>query len=195
MVLALSSALATGTATAAGGPHSVLLIIDPTSPESLYVGNYYKSVRRIPDRNVIYMPPGAADYASFADHQLATFFGMLANRVVEDHIDYVVIPPGGSFYVSAPGLVDPLGCTPFRRISISSAYTLAHLWREILDAGLAVTEANRFYADSDAPPAFDAQTAYLEGRPSASSRRGAISLASCWATAVRRAIASRRPAR
>ena len=40
---------------AGGGAENVLLLIDPLSADSKYVGNYYKQARNIPDRNVLYL--------------------------------------------------------------------------------------------------------------------------------------------
>lgn len=158
----------TGGAFAGGGPENVLLVIDSGNDESLYVGNYYRAARNIPGRNVIYIDPSAADYLAFTQFQLPALLGMLANRGVEDQIDYVVIPPGGSFFVSAPGLIDPGGCSAVTRLSLSSAYTLAFVADEILSGELNVFEVNRFFSTADDARAFDAEHAWLGGHPSTS---------------------------
>src|SRR5690606_12159987 len=125
------AALAGAAAALAGGtPENILLVIDPSRPESLYVGHYYKNARNIPDANVLYMDPDAASYAAFAAGQRVGFLGELVQRSLEDHIDYVVVAPGPSFYVSAPGLVSD-GCFPVSRFSMSSMFTMARLDEDI----------------------------------------------------------------
>jgi uncharacterized protein (TIGR03790 family) len=158
-------ALATWPAAQAGGsPENVLLIIDPSSSDSLYVGNYYKNARHVPDRNVVFMAPGAASFATFADDNLDALFGSLANREIADHVDYVVVAPGSPFYVSAPGLVSD-ACYPVSRFSISAAYTSAFVADEIL-GGLPSTTTNRYYRSTDEARAFDSSVAWLNGVPS-----------------------------
>ncbi|MGB9688011.1 hypothetical protein [Thermogutta sp.] len=39
-----------------GGPENVLLVVNPNSPTSLAVANFYQSLRGIPDSNVLYLP-------------------------------------------------------------------------------------------------------------------------------------------
>jgi Bacterial Ig domain len=161
---------------AGGGPENVLLIINPDNADSLYVGNYYKTARNIPDRNVIYMTPEASDYIDFTSFQLPALLGTLANRGIDEHIDYIIIPPGGDFFVPiASDLINDFGCQAngLRRLSISSAYTLAFIPDAIFSGTLSVFEANRYAADTDAPVAFDSSTAWDDGVPSesASARR------------------------
>lgn len=102
VVCGLAAAMLAPTAAvqAGGVPENVLLIIDPSNTDSLYVGNYYKNARQVPDRNVIYMAPGAVDYPTFAQTSIDALFGSLANAAIDDHIDYVVVMPGAPFYVS-----------------------------------------------------------------------------------------------
>ena len=128
---------------AGGSPENVLLIIDPSSNDSLYVGNYYKNARHVPDQNVLYMAPGAVDYATFADLKLDALSGFLANSDLADHVDYVVLMPGSDFYVPATGYVSD-GCYAVTRFAISAAYSGAFLADEILAGGLPSTTANGF---------------------------------------------------
>src|ERR1043166_1180405 len=79
------------TVLAAGSGENVLLIINPDSPSSRYIGNYYKNARNIPDANVIYWKTNTG-YSDFANQSLDALFGMLANRGIADHVDYVIIP-------------------------------------------------------------------------------------------------------
>ncbi|MGE0478867.1 MAG: Ig-like domain-containing protein [Phycisphaerae bacterium] len=157
--------LAAGVAYAGGSGENVLLIVDPSKPESLYVANHYKAARNIPDQNVLYMDPGAPDYATFASVNLDALFGWLANTGVLDHIDYIVIPPGGSFYVTAPGYVVD-GCSAVSRFSVSGAYALAFIENEILAGNVQVSLTNHYYINSDVARAFDSSIGWLNGTPS-----------------------------
>jgi hypothetical protein len=48
-----------GRALAGGSPENVLIIVNPGSAESMYVADYYKNARNIPDANVLYLEPTA----------------------------------------------------------------------------------------------------------------------------------------
>ena len=170
--VAFLCAAATQFALAGGTPENALLIIDPTDRDSMYVGNYYRQARGIPDTNILYMAPGAANYIAFADYNLDALFGMLANAGTEDHIDYIVLLPGAPFYVSATNQVQDQ-CSPVRRFSISAAYTMAFIADEILTGTLWSTNMNRYYGYTDQARAFDSSVAWLYGDPSnaASARR------------------------
>src|SRR5262245_64722708 len=92
--MALCAGLAVSTAAmASGGAENALLVIDPTNAASLYVGNYYKNARNIPDSNVLYLTSGAASYQQWVNTDQQAFLGTLTQRVIDDHIDYVVIAP------------------------------------------------------------------------------------------------------
>ncbi len=52
-----------------------------------------------------------------------------------------------------------------RRISLSSAWTLAPIADDILAGGLTFSEANRYYANNDTAIAFDANVSWMGGRP------------------------------
>lgn len=152
-------------ALAGGSPEKTLLIIDPTNPTSLYVGNYYKHARGIPDANVLYIHPNAANFAEFRAQNIPALLGTLAHERLGDHIDFVVIAPGNSFFISAPGLVSD-GCSPVNRFSVSGAYTMTFIADEVL-AGLPITTANRYFRTTEAR-AFTSSTAWLGGNPSTS---------------------------
>lgn len=145
-----------------------MLIVDPTQPDALHVANYYQRARGIPARNVIYMNPIASDYTAFTQFQLPALTGTLANRAIDDQIDYVVVAPARSFYVDAPNLVDGAPCpATVYRLSISSAYGLAYSADEILGGTLNTFEPNRYYANDDTPQAFNSRTSWLNGIPGA----------------------------
>ncbi len=155
-------------ALAGGSPENALLIVDPASPDGLYITNYYRHARNIPETNVLYTAPGATNFAEFADKNRDALFGHLANAGIADHIDYIVVMPGSPFFVNAAGLVAD-GCSPITRFSIGSAYTLAFVADEILTGTLAYWYGNRYFSHTDTPTAFDSSTAWLNGEPSTSS--------------------------
>lgn len=160
------------TVLAGGGPENVLLIVDPSSQESLHVANHYRSARGIPEQNVVYMAPGNEDFERFAAFQVPALYGALRSRRIEDHIDYVVVAPGNTFYVPAAGLVDNVTggseeAAP-RRFSISSAYTLAPIADRILEGAYRASSRNQFYGTRNAAVAFDAGASYNAGEPSTS---------------------------
>lgn len=166
-------ATAAGLAFAGGSPENVLLIIDPSNPDALHIGNYYRSVRNIPDRNVVYMRPGAVDIATFAAENRAALLGTLAHAQLETHIDYVVIAPTNDYFVSIPtGTVYGTGCedigAPVRRISISGAYYLIHRLDEVLAGALNVEAGNGYYTALTDIRAFNGQVTWLGGFPSTS---------------------------
>jgi hypothetical protein len=151
---------------ASGGAENALLVIDPSNAVSLYVGNYYKNARNIPDSNVLYLTPGAAaNYQEWVNTNQAAFLATLQQRVISDHIDYVVIAPSSTFFVSAPGLVADT-CSPVARFSIGSVFEMSYISSEILAGGNTIMLSNRYYNATDSPIAFDSSQAYLNGIPS-----------------------------
>lgn len=164
-------ALAAGAAApalAGGSPEHALLVIDPNSAVSLYVGNYYKKARNIPDANVLYLDPDASAYVPWTQTQLEGFLGQLAQRRIDGQIDYVIVTPGNSFFVAAPGLISD-GCFPVSRFSISSVFTMAHIKGDILGGGLTSQHPNFYFSLNTAQPfAFSSATTWLGGSPSTS---------------------------
>lgn len=147
---------------AGGGSENLLLIIDPTDPDSMYVGNYYKSVRNIPDSNILYIDPTAANYLSFLDTGQNALFGTLANRQLADHIDYVALAPVDSFYVSASGYISD-GCATVNRFALPSVYTMAFISDDIL-GGLNSSEGNEYFGYNDDAIAFDSSQSWVNGQ-------------------------------
>ena len=166
MVLGTLAWCAVAPAYAGGTAENLLLIIDPTDPDALYVGNHYRCARQLPDTNVLYLAPGATDYAEFASYNLPALFGQLANNGLDDHIDYILVAPTDTFHVSAPGYVS-WECAQVSRFSIGSAYGLAFLSRDIIRGEYAFNSPNHYYRIS-VNQAFDSATAWLYGQPSSS---------------------------
>jgi hypothetical protein len=148
---------------AGGTPENAILVVDPTNPESLYVANYYRQKRDLPDVNVVYMSPTPATYAQFAGATLDAFLGALENLGIGDHVDYVILPSGGTFYTSAPGLVTD-GCYSVSRFSATAPYALAHQRAQIL-AGTDSSLPNGYYRPSDEARAFDGSIQWGSGEP------------------------------
>jgi len=164
LLVGVCLALAAAPASAGGTPEAAVLIVDPGTAESMYIANYYKDARKIPDSNVFYMEPGAADYDEFGAANLPGLFGSLENHCIEDHVDYVIIPPGGSFYVPAAGHVSD-GCSPVTRFSIASCYTLAFIEDDIL-GGLPMSHPNHFQKPNWQARGFDSRVRWFNGDPS-----------------------------
>ncbi|MBN2518096.1 MAG: hypothetical protein JXB14_04580, partial [Candidatus Altiarchaeota archaeon] len=153
-----------------GSPENTLLIINPTVKESQYIGNYYKNARDIPDRNVVYMNPAAANYNEFADKNLDALFGMLYNREMGDHIDYIVIAPvtpnSAEYRIPDSGYVST-GCSvDTTSIAISSAYTGAFI-SDVIRAGVRTpgTENGYYSLPSLRMYAFDSSVYWGGGIP------------------------------
>lgn len=158
-------------ALAGGGPQNVLLIVDPESADGKAVANYYLAARGVPLENVVYLDPQAANYPTWVDDKLDVLFGMLANRGVEDHIDYIVVAPGVSFYVPAAGFIwDP--CSPVRRFSMSSVFTMAFLAEDILASSsqnsqgpMTYSTRNQYASDNNTAIGFDSSLRWFRGIP------------------------------
>jgi len=162
----ISLALLAPRPAAGGSGENVVLIVDPSSPESMYVANYYKSKRNVPDANVLYIDPGAASYVQFAATNVPALLGTIAGRGIQDHVDFVVIPPGGSFYLPAPGLVSD-GCFAVSRFAIASGYTLAFIDDLILSGSLSSAYDNEYQQGGYEPHYFDSNLHWRDGQPDA----------------------------
>ena len=163
--------LATTALPVAAQSEGALLVVNPANPEAMYVANYYRAARDLPDINFLHIDPDAADYSAFAAVNVPALLGSMANARIHDQIDFVVLPPGGNFYIPASGFITD-GCYTPNRMSITAGYTLAYIADDILD-GIGSTTVNRFYnANEDALP-FDGSVMWYQGAPSdhASARR------------------------
>jgi hypothetical protein len=151
----LSAVLATASAAWAGGtPEDALVLIDPTRPDAMYVGNYYLHARDIPPVNAIYMDPMAPDYWAFVEDNLDALFGTLANTGIREQIDYIVLTPASGYRVYAAGLVSD-GCSPINHFALSTVYTLWYPVEYILSGNMTYRRQNRYFGENNAPLAFD----------------------------------------
>lgn len=156
-------------ARAGGSAENVLLIVDPSNPEALQVANHYRAARGIPDTNVLYMAPTPASYANAVAAETKAFLGALEHLAIADHVDYVVLPSGGNFFVAASGLVSD-GCFPVNRFAAPTPYTLVRQESTIL-AGTSSGLSNGFFRNGDDARAFDSSVAYAGGAPNATGKR------------------------
>ena len=136
---------ACGLAQAGGTPENVLILVNPASQESMYLGNYYRLKRNIPESNVLYIDPGAADYLALAgaNGSIDGVFGAIAGRRLDDHIDYIVVAGTDRFYVDAPGRVTD-GCWPVVRFSQSGVFTSAHVRAQLIAGNVPSTTPNGY---------------------------------------------------
>jgi hypothetical protein len=166
---------------AAGTPENAVVIIDPSNSDSMYVGNYYKRARNIPDSNVLYMSSTAStspDYFTFVATNQAAFTGSLGQRGITDHADYVVLAPVQYYFVPVQSGLIPDNCISYvHNFSISAVYTMAQISGSVTN-GVPSSWGNGFGGGGDPynlPPrypsdypalAFHAQQAYVSGSPS-----------------------------
>ncbi len=171
-MMLIAGGLISRSVNAGGGPENVVLLVDPRSDDALRVANHYKSVRNIPDRNILYLNPVPFDFQDFADFHRNALLGTLGFRGIDDHVDYIIIPPVEEFFVrSGDDLVDAAGCTPggIGRFSASSVYTTTFVTEDILGGNLSVFEPNRYHNAGNVPRSFDSNEAWNQGQPSGSS--------------------------
>lgn len=161
---ALLSLLA-GAARAGGTPENALLVIDPLSPESLYVGNYYWHARGLAPNAILYLDPDSTSYPTWVAEIQPGFLGELSQRSIRSHIDYVIVTPGNNFYVNAPGLLSDM-CAPVNRFSMSALFSIAQNSTEVLTGTLPSTATNQYFGTTITGRFFDSETKYVFGNPS-----------------------------
>lgn len=161
---AAAAVVAASVARAGGTPEYALLVIDPTDPVSMRVGNYYREARNIPESNVLYVRSAAASYQQFCATNVPAVLGTLEQRGTTGQVAYIVVAPMEPFYVPASGLVSDL-CSPVTRFSVPSAYTTAFIRSEVL-AGTSVTLPNQYYNLLDPVYPFEGNQGWLSGQPS-----------------------------
>lgn len=152
-------------ALASGDGENVLLIINPMDKDSMLIGNYYRLRRDIPERNVLYLVPASANYQQFADENVNALLGSLANRQIDDHIDYVVVTPGNKYFVDARFLVND-SCSEVTKFSTGSVFTMTYITDSVRIGGNPSTRSNKYYSGSNSALAFDSNIAWYAGQPS-----------------------------
>lgn len=157
-------------ARADGGAENALLIIDPGDADSLYLGHLYAERRAIPPGNVLYMPPAADDYASWAAFQRHAVTGTLAARGLSQ-VDHIIIAPSRRFTMPMATNLVSTGCGVVSRMSLSSAYTFLPEADEVLGGTLTDQDLNRYRSDWRRPTdavAFSSRTRWYGGKPATS---------------------------
>jgi uncharacterized protein (TIGR03790 family) len=164
-LLPLFACAATGLAApalAGGTPEHALVIIDPSSAVSMRVGNHYAFARQIPPENVLYMSPAGAGFTSTAGAQVPAFLGTIANREIEDHVDFVVLTPGGDYRMTAAGLVTD-NCFTVGHFALPTPYTMARNLDEILAGGMTSQAGNGYKTAGWSVQAFDSSVTWYMG--------------------------------
>ncbi len=172
---ALLLSLGRGTTNLLAGslPENALLIVDPQDAASLFVANYYKNARNIPDTNVLYMQPDAATWTDHLGYQRPAMDGLLSNRTLTDHIDYVILPPGGEYSLGVQAGLISDSCSPVSQFAVGSAYTMSQIVSTIV-SGTPVTTLNHYYGFSATTAiGFDAETYWFGGVPSSAANPSA----------------------
>ena len=110
-ITALAATSLLSSALAQSGREALVLLVDPSSAESLRFANEYAAAHGVADVQRLYIAPGASDIVSQFGINVEGFLGHLVQSGLETQIDGVLAMPGSSLYVSAGGFVsDPL-CT------------------------------------------------------------------------------------
>ncbi len=159
-----ATGLAASIASAGGTAEKVLIIINPASAESMYLGHYYQFARGVPQSNVVYFDPAGTTFSSFAaaNGNIDALLGKLNNSGLSKTIDYIVLASPQSFFVSAPGLVSD-GCFPVSRFSLTTAFASAYMRNPILTGTFTSQETNKFYGTT--PISFSSAQPYFQGVP------------------------------
>jgi hypothetical protein len=161
-------ALSVSAAALAGGVgENAVLLIDPSDPVSMRVGNHYKAARLIPDANVIYYRSDATGYIDFANRVAPTFLAALAQRGLDDHVDFVVLAPTAGYRIPASGLFTD-NCSPVNFVSVASAYVTTYIRSELLAGNVSSLLTNQYFSGSGTP-GFSSRLSYLAGASSTSS--------------------------
>ena len=83
-----------GPSAVAGGPESVLLVVNADSASSKMIANYYVAMRQIPSTNVVYLngipPKESMELEDFKRLILKPVLRELTERQIASHIDYIV---------------------------------------------------------------------------------------------------------
>ncbi|MFT7680420.1 MAG: hypothetical protein ACI8QC_004426 [Planctomycetota bacterium] len=149
---------------AQSGPETLVLLVDPTSAESMHFANVYAEAHSIPDALRMYMPPGAANLAAQYGINVEAFLGRMRQSGIDLQVDGVLAMPGSTYFVPASGYISDQ-CAAVNRFAVTAAYTLANQREDVL-AGLNSGADNEFFNANWVGRAFDAQEDYRFGTSS-----------------------------
>ena len=167
---ALVLALAAGTAKSQS--HEALVLVNPTSAQSLHVSNYYADARAIPTSGLAYFDPAPADFNEFVSTQVPALEGTIANHRNDDSIDYIILTPDAPYRFNAPGLVSDQ-CVAVTKFSLSGAYTLSK-FTDVILAGTGSLLSNGYFDSNGQARAFESQTGWAGGNPGPASPGGKL---------------------
>ncbi|MBX3360107.1 MAG: hypothetical protein KF705_01505 [Phycisphaeraceae bacterium] len=125
---AVALMLLAGTSHAGGTPENALLVIDPLSPDSLHVGNYYWHARGFAPNSILYLDPDATNYPTWVQTVQPGFLGELTQRAIRPHTQFVIVTPGNNFFVNAPGLLSDM-CTGQSLLNVGTLHHRPELCR------------------------------------------------------------------
>ena len=99
-------------ALAGGGPENLLLVVNPRSPASMTIANHYAQLRRVPARNVFYLPwnpeDQTTDVGTFRKKILEPVLATIELRGLARQIDCVAYSSDYPWAINAQADVDAL---------------------------------------------------------------------------------------
>ncbi|MBX7075374.1 MAG: TIGR03790 family protein [Pirellulales bacterium] len=152
-----SSVLLCGAARAGGGPHNVLLIVNPRSWASLTIANHYAQLRQIPATHILYLdwPHSVVDAANvelFRQELLTPVLKTIESRGLAAQIDYVAYSADFPFRIDASQDIQGeklgVGFQP-----IGSLNSLTYLWQLVLSKKASPMQVTNNFYFSPAPAA------------------------------------------
>jgi len=159
----IASCLVLAAGSVFGQGHEALVLVDPSSPESLYVSNYYAAARGIPSSGLAYFDPAANDFADFTATRKPALMGTLANHRNRGSIDYVILTSDAPYRLSATGFVSD-GCVAVSRFSLTGCYTMTQYTDTVL-GGTSSLLSNGFFDIDGVARGFDSNISYHAGDP------------------------------
>ena len=148
---------------ACGQAHEALVLVNPNSPESLYVSNYYADARGLPLSGLGYFDPAATGFNDFVTTRKPALLGTLANHRNRDSIDYVILTSDAPYRINASGFVSDQ-CSTVSRFSLTGCYTMTQYTDTVL-GGVNSLLANGFFDVDGVARAFDSRISFHAGEP------------------------------
>ena len=160
---AAAAAILASTGLARAQAHEALIIVNPNDAESLYVSNYYANARGVPSTGLTYFDPDPAGYSDFIATRVPAVLGTIANHRNQESIDYLVLPAGTHYRMSASGFVSD-GCFPVNLFSTTGAYTTTR-FASVVQGGVSSLLSNGYFSNDGEAREFDNGTTYSGGNP------------------------------
>ena len=150
---AAAAAILASTGLARAQAHEALIIVNPNDAESLYVSNYYANARGVPSTGLTYFDPDPTGYADFIATRVPAVLGTIANHRNQESIDYLVLPAGTHYRMSASGFVSD-GCFPVNLFSTTGAYTTTR-FASVVQGGVSSLLSNGYFSGDGEAREFD----------------------------------------